>query len=147
MAFYRGADICILCYDVTDPRSFNNLEIWYADFLKQAQPVEPNTFPFVLVGNKIDLADQRLISTQFASDWCLNKKNMSYFETSVKEGLNVNEAFKDGTVRALIREKQHKSMFDDIPNHIKINNTENEHDSNHPIHLSKPINYSLCNFC
>merc|ERR1719499_2912954 len=31
VSFYRGADACVLCYDITDPRSFHNLEMWMQD--------------------------------------------------------------------------------------------------------------------
>ena len=89
-------------------------------------PSDPDNFPFVLIGNKIDMNDQRLISSKFAIDWCKAKNNMTYFETSVKEGINVVEAFRDGTKRALNREKERRSFYDDIPNHIKITNTSND---------------------
>lgn len=83
-------------------------------------PTDPENFPFVLIGNKIDLKDQRLIWSSFAIEWCKTKKNMTYFETSVKDEINVDEAFRDGTMRALVREKVNKSCYDDVPNHIKI---------------------------
>ena len=60
-AFYRGADCCILVFDVTSQRSFKNLNIWYDDFLEQATPVDTNNFSFILIGNKIDLADLRTV--------------------------------------------------------------------------------------
>lgn len=34
-AFYRGADCCILVYDVTKIQSFEHLERWKAEFLAQ----------------------------------------------------------------------------------------------------------------
>ena len=125
MAFYRGADICILCMDVTNIHSFNNLNAWFNDFLKQAAPTDPENFPFVLIGNKIDLKENRLISSQIAIEWCKSKHNVTYFETSVKEGINVNEAFKSGVQRALKREKERVSMYDDLPYQIKISNCTN----------------------
>lgn len=36
-AFYRGADCCILVYDVTKIQSFEHLERWKAEFLAQVQ--------------------------------------------------------------------------------------------------------------
>merc|ERR1719330_1347038 len=35
VAFYRGADACLLVYDVTDPRSLEHLQNWRSEFLKQ----------------------------------------------------------------------------------------------------------------
>ena len=61
IGFYRGADCCILVYDVTCQKSFRNLEIWYNDFLDNAVVNDSDIFPFVLIGNKIDLTDNRIV--------------------------------------------------------------------------------------
>ena len=44
----------MLAYDVTDARSFESLETWRDEFLIQAQPRDPERFPFVVLGNKVD---------------------------------------------------------------------------------------------
>ena len=61
VAFYRGADCCVLVYDVTAPTTFKNLESWRDEFLIQASPRDPENFPFVVIGNKVDLADSRTV--------------------------------------------------------------------------------------
>ncbi|CAF1622420.1 unnamed protein product, partial [Didymodactylos carnosus] len=58
VAFYRGADCCVLCYDVTAPNSFKSLESWRDEFLIQSGPRDPENFPFVVIGNKIDLENR-----------------------------------------------------------------------------------------
>ena len=35
VAFYRGADCCVLVFDVTNPKSFDSLESWKDEFLIQ----------------------------------------------------------------------------------------------------------------
>ena len=35
MAFYRGADCCVLVYDVNSQKSFDNLDNWRDEFLIQ----------------------------------------------------------------------------------------------------------------
>lgn len=80
VAFYRGADCCVLVYDVNVPKSFDNLNNWWEEFLiqviglvcflsvfpplllvlmfnfdMQASPPDPENFPFVVLGNKIDV--------------------------------------------------------------------------------------------
>ena len=64
VAFYRGADCCVLTYDVTDPESFKSLDSWRDEFLIQAAPRDPENFPFVVLGNKVDL-DNRSVSTYY----------------------------------------------------------------------------------
>ncbi|KAL0365505.1 UNVERIFIED_CONTAM: Ras-related protein Rab7 [Sesamum angustifolium] len=90
VAFYRGADCCVLVYDVNVMKSFDNLNNWREEFLIQASPSDPENFPFVVIGNKID-ADGG--NSRVARAWCASKGNIPYFETSAKEGTNVEEAF------------------------------------------------------
>eukprot|EP01147_Barroeca_monosierra_P000442 gene442-3780_t len=93
VAFYRGADCCVLVFDVTVPRSFESLEAWRDEFLIQASPREPQNFPFVVLGNKVDLKDGRAITKNRAETWCNEKGNIPYFETSAKEATKVETAF------------------------------------------------------
>ncbi|KAJ0076854.1 hypothetical protein Patl1_36390 [Pistacia atlantica] len=95
VAFYRGADCCVLVYDVNSMKSFDNLNNWREEFLIQASPSDPENFPFVVLGNKIDVdgGNSRVVSEKKARAWCASKGNIPYFETSAKEGLNVEEAF------------------------------------------------------
>ena len=94
MAFYRGADCCVLVYDVNSPKSFDTLDSWRDEFLIQASPQDPETFPFVVLGNKIDVEEKkRAISQKRAMGFCTAKGDIPYFETSAKEGLNVERAF------------------------------------------------------
>lgn len=39
VAFYRGADCCVLTYDITNSNSFKSLETWRDEFLVQARLV------------------------------------------------------------------------------------------------------------
>lgn len=57
-AFYRGADACVLVYDMTDARSFDALDSWRDEFLISAAPRDPDSFPFVVMGNKVDVIDR-----------------------------------------------------------------------------------------
>jgi small GTP-binding protein len=67
VGFYRGADACLLVYDVTDPHSLDNLDHWRKEFLDQVgggiQGLgdASTQFPFVVVGNKIDKVSVDLI--------------------------------------------------------------------------------------
>lgn len=57
VAFYRGADCCVLVYDVNSAKSFETLDSWRDEFLIQASPHDPENFPFVVLGNKIDVEE------------------------------------------------------------------------------------------
>ena len=65
-AFYRGADCCALVYDITNSKSFENLDKWKDGFIENAGPDDPKTFPFVLIGNKVDRDPERKVDTNRA---------------------------------------------------------------------------------
>merc|ERR1712002_338607 len=92
VAFYRGADCCVLVYDVTMPNTFKTLDSWRDEFPIQASPRDPDNFPFVVIGNKIDL-ENRAVPTKRAQAWCQAKNDLPHFECSAKENTNVEDAF------------------------------------------------------
>lgn len=63
--FYRGADCCLLTFAVDDIQSFKNLAMWKKEFLYYADIQDGNNFPFVILGNKIDM-ENRMVSTEMA---------------------------------------------------------------------------------
>lgn len=108
-AFYRGADACVLVYDMTDARSFDALDSWRDEFLISAAPRDPDSFPFVVMGNKVDVIDRaRAVQTKKAQEWCASKGNvpMPLFETSAMDDINVEAAFEAVTRAALRRGEQ-----------------------------------------
>jgi len=122
VAFYRGADCCVLVYDVTNANSFKSLDSWRDEFLIQASPRDPENFPFVVLGNKIDL-ENRAVSTKRAQTWCQSKNEIPYFEVSAKEPINVEQAFQTIARNALQRENQDNAdLYNDFPNPIHLNN-------------------------
>lgn len=92
VAFYRGADSCVLVFDVNVAKTFENLDSWRDEFLIQASPRDPDNFPFIVIGNKVDL-ENRVVSQKRALAWCQAKGSIPYFETSAKEAVNVEQSF------------------------------------------------------
>lgn len=43
-------------------------------------PRDPEHFPFVLLGNKIDLEAKRAVGAKRAQAWCQTKNNIKYYE-------------------------------------------------------------------
>ncbi|KAH8507893.1 hypothetical protein Peur_049878 [Populus x canadensis] len=116
-AFYRGADCCVLVYDVNIQKSFETLNNWHEEFVKQAaDPADPDAFPFILFGNKIDVdgGSSRVVSEKKAREWCASRGDIPYFETSAKEGYNVHEAFLCVAKMALegVHEQEHEQEHD-----------------------------------
>lgn len=127
VAFYRGADCCVLVFDVTTVKSFENLDSWRDEFLIQASPRDPDKFPFVLLGNKVDVEEsRRMVSQKRAATWCQSKNNIPYYETSAKENVNVEQAFQTVAKNALSQEAA-ADVYSDFPDtQIKLDQNNNQ---------------------
>ena len=77
-AFYRGSNACGLVFDLSNTKSFDTLDNWKKNFLENAAPDKPESFPFVLIGNK---TDTRSMEGDKAKAWCAKNGNIPYFET------------------------------------------------------------------
>jgi GTPase KRas protein len=78
-----------LIYSVTDEVSFNKIKSLQQ---KITLAKKSKNVPIVLVGNKIDLEDQRKIPTQQGQDLA-NSFGCAFIETSAKTRYNVDAAF------------------------------------------------------
>lgn len=86
--YYRGAKGALLVYDITMRQSFVNVEKWCNQIQKYSGP----DVPIVLVGNKLDLSDSRVVSTDEVQTYA-SQKGMPYFETSAKTDYAVSDVF------------------------------------------------------
>jgi len=114
VAFYRGADAVALVYDVGEGKSFEHLDNWRSEFLKQVG-IDDANFPFILLGNKIDRPDnERQVPRQRAEEWCERAGLGSmggpipHFETSAKTAENVDGAFLELATLAVIHEEKNR---------------------------------------
>merc|ERR1712167_541375 len=128
VAFYRGADACILVFDVTSKKSFEALDTWRDEFLVQASPADPEKFPFVVLGNKVDLKEQRVVTMKEAKQYCLARNITSdtqpmYWETSAKTKECVDQAFFQVAQLAL-QAQPPDDVFAPPSTEVKLDNTE-----------------------
>ena len=100
-AFYRGSDCCLVVFDVTNRRSFDNLQTWMNEFTLQGEVDKPDTFPFVIIGNKCDKYE-RAVQNEEAQEFA-KSKNLGYFETSAKEDIGIKDAFEYIVDKAISR--------------------------------------------
>ncbi|KAF3857261.1 hypothetical protein F7725_009120 [Dissostichus mawsoni] len=90
--FYRGSDCCLLTFSVDDGQSFSNLSNWKKEFTYYADVKDPDNFPFVVLGNKLDVPERQ---------WCRENGGHPYFETSAKDSTNVASVFEEAVRRVL----------------------------------------------
>jgi len=85
--YYKGAMGIIVVYSIGDKRSFANVEAW----MKQIKQNAAIDIAIILVGNKSDLPDRQVETSE--GEELARKHKIKFFETSAKEGYNVNQAF------------------------------------------------------
>ncbi|EAL63676.1 Rab GTPase [Dictyostelium discoideum AX4] len=95
ISYYRGADYCILVFDVTNEKTLYDLKLWRDDFIEKTEIRDPILFPFIILGNKID-DPNRVVTEKAAIQWCKDNigGNLTYFDTSAKDNINIEQVFK-----------------------------------------------------
>eukprot|EP00826_Nyctotherus_ovalis_P062515 TRINITY_DN9054_c0_g1_i13.p1 TRINITY_DN9054_c0_g1~~TRINITY_DN9054_c0_g1_i13.p1 ORF type:complete len:194 (+),score=37.38 TRINITY_DN9054_c0_g1_i13:47-628(+) len=90
--YLRGADACILVFDLTKRDTFAALDGWVSFLMSQLPEYKVDNFPLILLGNKADLEDRR-VTTEEAKVWCSQHRQIPYFEVSAKTGQGINASF------------------------------------------------------
>eukprot|EP01065_Artemidia_motanka_P036143 TRINITY_DN44045_c0_g1_i1.p1 TRINITY_DN44045_c0_g1~~TRINITY_DN44045_c0_g1_i1.p1 ORF type:complete len:205 (+),score=39.19 TRINITY_DN44045_c0_g1_i1:62-676(+) len=101
--FYRSADGVLLCFDLTERRTFHALPRW----LERVHEHTSHSPPCVVVGCKSDLRSRRVVAKDDAVAWAAGHRPegvMGYVETSALEAENVELAFEQIIYAVLERE-------------------------------------------
>jgi len=86
--YYRGSHGIMLCYDVTDIGSFQNIKKW----LQEVNKHTISGVPKLLIGNKCDLIKPREVDYNVAKKFA-DAEGIQFFETSAKNSINIEQAF------------------------------------------------------
>ena len=127
--FYRNADGVMFVCDVTKEKTFDNIKNWIID---SEQNANNSNFKKILVGNKIDLKEERVIDTEQLQNFA-NKKEMNFYETSAKDGTNVDLIFTE-LAKLILEDKsdqQIKEEFSHKNRSLSVYSKESE-ESNNP---------------
>jgi Ras-related protein Rab-14 len=87
-AYYRGAAVALMVYDITRRSTYNHLSSWLTDTRSLAHP---STVIF-LIGNKCDLDARRDVTYEEAKQFA-DENGLMFVEASAKTGENAEEAF------------------------------------------------------
>ncbi len=88
-SYYRGADGCLLVFDISSKTSFENLSMWLSEARQNSN--NPNLV-ILMIGNKADLVTNRQVSVKEASDFAV-ANGLVFIELSAKNYKDVEEAF------------------------------------------------------
>ena len=100
---YKGAVGIVLIYDITNKKSFASVKPW----IESIEEETDKKIILVLVGNKVDLKDEREVLKEEGED-IASKFKIPFFEASAQSGLNVKSVFE--TLAKLIFEKKVQSV-------------------------------------
>ena len=106
--FYQGSTGVIYVFSVIDRASFDHLAGWLEEARKNAGNV-----PGILIGNKTDLPDQRVVSREEAEAFAA-QMGLRYIETSAKMDENVGDAFRQVAV-TIMQTKPEYGITDETP--------------------------------
>ena len=87
--YYKKADCCILVYDITNRREFNEIKKY---FIVKIKELCKKNVKVILVANKIDLEYKREISYNEGANLAF-LNNFLFIETSCLKNENVYESF------------------------------------------------------
>lgn len=88
--YMRKGDGFLLVYSVTDKQSYENIRYFHTQILRVK---DRDTYPMLLVANKVDLVHLRVVSEEQGKELAAFLK-IPYIETSAKDPpLNVDAAF------------------------------------------------------
>ena len=88
-SYYKKADCCLLVYDITDIKSFEDCKNYYN---KQINDSCKKNIPVILLGNKTDLSSERKVDPEDATNFALKNKYI-FMESSCVNNENVANAF------------------------------------------------------
>ncbi|MFX0018098.1 MAG: Rab family GTPase [Promethearchaeota archaeon] len=90
--YFQGCVGALVVYDVTRSQTFENIELkWLKDFKKYVK----REGAYILIGNKIDLSDDRTVPEEKGKELAEKIQASDFIETSAKFGDNVEKAFKN----------------------------------------------------
>ena len=106
--YYKGASGALIVYDITRKKSFENLDRWFDNLYSQCGEI-----PVILVGNKNDLIDERVVSTEEGKDYSM-QKGVIFYETSAKTGDNVVDVMNELAI-VVLQEKEKVKVLAEKP--------------------------------
>ena len=115
--YIKKADGILLVYDITDGQSFEGIKQWASNLKEEKE----DNKPMLLIGNKSDLNDKRVVDNVEGDDFTKTLGNgIKFYETSCKTGENVEKAIND------LAYQVYAKFIEENPNEERDNNIQLE---------------------
>ena len=116
--FYRNSSLAIMVYAINNRKSFDNLDNWLKELKKESNP-DAKT---ILIGNKVDLEKERVVSYAEAEKYAKDYNFSYFFETSAKTGFNAQKVFINAAISLYDDYIKYKSSEKSSEREIRSNN-------------------------
>ena len=126
--YYKNSACAIIVYDITSRETFNNVINW----IDECKNLCPKNVFMVLVGNKSDLEDKRLVTTEEGKELA-EEYGIAFYETSAKTGDNVEFVFVKSAEEIAENIKKGHYNLDDEECGIKVGNITKDNNKNNKI--------------
>jgi len=125
-SFYHGCKCALVVFDVTNPESLDNCYKWAEEASNYAKSSLKEIY---LIGNKIDLIDDRLVQSEAIEGLAVKfretfKFPVEIYETSALTGENIIELFEHMSKRLIIGEETKMEQLEIETKSEKIELTE-----------------------
>ena len=88
--YFRNAEGIMIVFDVSNLDTFENLKYWI-ESIKTHINIEKDHIPTIIIGNKVDIFEREVAKED--GEKFAKEQNFEYFETSAKEGDNIDYVF------------------------------------------------------
>ena len=122
-SYYKNSTCAFIVYDITFKKTFDNVIIW----LNECRDMCYKNILICLIGNKIDLEDKREVTFEEGENFA-KENNLLFFETSAKNGNNINEIFLESAKILMNKIEKGEILIENNNTGIKIGNSENNED-------------------
>ncbi|XP_076328198.1 ras-related protein Rab-7L1-like [Tachypleus tridentatus] len=101
--YYKDAHGCVIMFDLTNRKTFNNALKWKKDVDAKCEKADGSPLPCLLLANKCDLSDRQVMPEEVEALY-QESGFLSWTEVSAKEGSMV-----DDSMRYLVEKMQEES--------------------------------------
>ena len=114
-SYYKNSTCAFIVYDITSRKTFENVILW----LKECKEMCYKDILIILIGNKSDLEGRRAVSYEEGEKFA-NDNQILFFETSAKEGTNIQEIFTESASILVDKIESGQLKLDSPDSGIKI---------------------------